>query len=84
MCSPDPESICAAILSKLKRVLIMFIIKVTDQHGVTLHSKNVGSWRDHAAELYGQVVRAAKKTHTVTLEDSFNNEIIYEKKGERS
>ena len=62
----------------------MYIIEVLDQKKNTLHSKNVGSWRDHAAELYGQIVRSTKPGNTVILIDSFNNEVLYKRKGESS
>ena len=61
----------------------MYTIQVKDKNGVIKASRDMGYWRDRAAEKYGSVRRRAPVSLTVELINTDTGETLYTSNGEK-
>ena len=61
----------------------MYKIILKDNNTGETRSKEMGSWRDRAAEVYGSIRRRAASHITVTLFDTYNHVVVYSERGEK-
>ena len=62
----------------------MYKVTVRDHTGKAVQGIECGSWRDHAAEIYGATCRKYSPDYSIMFIDTVTNEVLKRDKGRRT